>query len=83
MGNLLQAMMRSRGSASSQFQNYSGRRPSVVVQNANGEKRVLEVTKTVKEARDLATAIEKDFKTLNAARWCEPTGCRFPLYQAD
>ena len=45
--------------------------PSVVVQNRNGEKRVLEVTKTVKEARDRAAAIEKDFKTLNTAQWCE------------
>jgi hypothetical protein len=70
-GTYLQDMMRSRGSASSQFQNYSGRGPSVVVQNAGGEKRVLEVTKTVKEARDRATTIEKDFGTLNAAEWCE------------
>jgi hypothetical protein len=29
------------------------------------------VTKTVKEPGDRATAIEKDFKTLNAAQWCE------------
>jgi len=36
-----------------------------------GKKRVLEVTKTVKEARDRANAIEKDFRTLNAAQWCE------------
>lgn len=49
----------------------SGPGPSVVVHNANGEKRVLEVTKTVKEARDLVATIEKDFKTLNTAQWCE------------
>lgn len=44
---------------------------SVVVRNANGEKRVLEVTKTVEEARDRVAAIEKDFKTLDSAQWCE------------
>jgi hypothetical protein len=53
-GTYLQNMVQSRGSASSQFQSYSGRGPSVVVQNAHGEKRVIEVTKTVKEARDRA-----------------------------
>jgi hypothetical protein len=51
--------------------------PSVVVHNANGEKRVLEVTKSVKEARDRVAAIEKDFKTLNTAEWCER--CDVPL----
>ena len=45
--------------------------PSVVVHNANGEKQVLEVTKSVKEARDRVAAIEKDFNTLNSAQWCE------------
>jgi hypothetical protein len=49
----------------------SGPGPSVVVHNANGEKRVLEVTKTVKETRDRVAAIEKDFKALNTAQWCE------------
>jgi hypothetical protein len=70
-GTYLQDVMRSRRAASSQFQSYSGRGPSVVAQNANGEKRVLEVTRTVNEARDRAHAIEKDFKTLSAAQWCE------------
>ena len=70
-GTYLQDMMRSRGSASSQFQSYSGRDPTVVVQNAYGEKRVLEVTKTVKEARDRAAAIEKDYKSLSVTEWCE------------
>jgi hypothetical protein len=67
----LQDMFRSRGSASSQFQSYSGKGPSVVVQNAQGEKRVLEGTRNVKEARDRAAAIEKDYKALSAAEWCE------------
>jgi hypothetical protein len=49
----------------------SGPGPSVVVHNANGEIRVLEVAKTIKKARDRVTAIEKDFKTLNTAQWCE------------
>jgi hypothetical protein len=43
----------------------------VVVQNAYGEKRVLEVTKNVKEARARAVAIENDYKTLGPAQWCE------------
>ena len=63
--------MPSRGFRKCQFQNYSGRGPSVAVQSANGEKRVLEVAKTVKDARDRATAVEKDFRTFNAAEWCE------------
>jgi hypothetical protein len=53
------------------WENYSGREPSVVIQNTNREKRVLEVTKTVEDARDRATANEQDFKTLNTAQWCE------------
>jgi hypothetical protein len=55
----------------SRYDPTSGPGPSVVVHNANGEKRLLEVTKTVKEARDRLAAIEKDFKTLNMAQWCE------------
>jgi hypothetical protein len=70
-GTYLQDIFRSRGSGSSQFQSYSGRGPSVVVQNTRGEKQVIEVTKSVKEARDRAAAIEKDYKTLSAAQWCE------------
>jgi hypothetical protein len=73
-GTYLQDMFRSRGSASSQFQSYSGRGPSVVVQNTRGEKQVIEVTKTVKEARDRAAAIEEDYKTLGPAQWCERYG---------
>ena len=70
-GTYLQNAIRSRGSASSQFQSYSDRGPSVVVHNAHGEKRIIEVTKTVKEARARAVAIEKDYKMLGAAQWCE------------
>ena len=55
----------------SRYESTSGPGPSVVVHNANGEKRVLEVTKSVKEARDRVAAIEKDFNTLNSAQWCE------------
>jgi hypothetical protein len=45
--------------------------PSVVVHNASGEKRVLEVAKTAKEAQVRAAAIEQDFKTLGPAQWCD------------
>lgn len=55
----------------SRYDPTSGPGPSVVVRNANGEKRVLEVTETVKEARDRVAAIEKDLKTLDTAQWCE------------
>jgi hypothetical protein len=71
-GTFFQDMMRSgRGAASSQFEDYSGRGPSVVVQNAKGEKRVIEVTKRLKDAQDRAAVIEKDFRTLNTEDWCE------------
>ncbi len=70
-GTYFQDMMRTRGSASSQFQDYSRSGPSVVVQNASGEKRVLQATKNVKEARDRAAAIENDYKSLGLAQWCE------------
>jgi hypothetical protein len=56
---------------SSRYDRTSDPGPSVVIHNANGEKRVLEVTKTVKEARDRVAAIEKDFKTLNTDQWCD------------
>ena len=45
--------------------------PSVVAQNTKGEKRVLEVAKNLNEARDRATAIENDFKTIGTTQWCE------------
>ena len=57
-----------------QFEDYSGRGPSVVVQNASGEKRVLEGAKNMKEARVRAVAIENDYKTLGTAKWCERYG---------
>jgi hypothetical protein len=56
------------------FENYSGRGTSVVAANTSGEERVLEVTKTVKEARGRAAAIERDFTTLNTVQWCDRYG---------
>jgi hypothetical protein len=53
------------------FESYSGRAPSVVAQNANGEKRVIAAFKNLREAEEGATAIESDFKTLGTAAWCE------------
>ena len=53
------------------FEDYSGRGPSVVAENAAGEKRVVAVTKKVQEAKDKAVVIENDFKALGAAAWCE------------
>jgi hypothetical protein len=58
------------GSASSQFESYSGNAPSVVVQNARGEKRTLEVTSNLTEARARAADIESDYKTLSTLEWC-------------
>jgi hypothetical protein len=70
-GTYFQDAIRSRGSASSQFQSYSGRGPSVVAQNTAGEKRIIEVTKTVKDARDRVAVIQKDYETLGVEQWCE------------
>jgi hypothetical protein len=53
------------------FKSYSGRGPSVVVENAHGDKRVVEVTKTMREAQDRAARIERDFKALSTSEWCE------------
>jgi hypothetical protein len=68
-GTYLQDMFRPRFGGG--FQNYSGRGPSVVAHNFNGEKRVLELTKTVEDAQNRATAIKQDFSTLETAQWCE------------
>jgi hypothetical protein len=73
-GTYFQDAMRTRGTASSQFKDYSDRGPSVVVQNAYGVKWVLEVTKNVKEARARAVAVENDYRTLGPAQWCERYG---------
>ncbi len=53
------------------FEDYSSRGPSVVAENAAGEKRVVAVTKKLQEAKDKAVVIENDFKTLGPAAWCE------------
>ena len=70
-GTYFENAMRTRGSASSQFEDYSGRGPSVVVQNTSGEKRVLEAARNMKDARARAATIENDYKTLSVAQWCE------------
>jgi hypothetical protein len=53
------------------FEDYSERGPSVVVENAAGDKRVVAVTKKLQEAKDKAVVRENDFKALGAAAWCE------------
>jgi hypothetical protein len=70
-GALFRNAERTSPATAGQWENYSGGRPSVVVFNAKGEKRVLEATNTVKQARKRAAAIEQDFKALNTAQWCE------------
>ncbi len=71
-GALFRDMTRGASSAAgATFEDYSGKGRSVVVQNAHGEKRVLVVSKTAKEARERATAIEQEFHTLSIAEWCE------------
>ena len=69
-GTFLQDLLRSGGSASSQFEDYSGRGPSVVAHNAHGQTRVVSVTKKVKDARQRAVAIEEDLRTLGTKEWC-------------
>jgi hypothetical protein len=58
-------------SSTTGFEDYSGRDPSVVAENAAGEKRVVAVTKKLQEAKDKAAVIENDFTKLGAAVWCE------------
>jgi hypothetical protein len=58
-------------SATTGFEDYSGRGPSVVAENAAGEKRVVAVTKKLQEAKEKAVLIENDFTTLGATAWCE------------
>ena len=53
------------------FEDYSGRGPSVVAENAAGEKRVIAVTKKLQEAKDKVVVVENDFKTLGAEAWWE------------
>lgn len=53
------------------FESYSDKEPSVVARNANGEKRVIAVFRSLQEAREGATVIENDFKKLGTAVWCE------------
>jgi hypothetical protein len=70
-GALIRDVMRGPSpSAGETFENYSGGQ-SVVIHKASGEKRVLGVTKTVKEARERATAIQLVFNSLGTAEWCE------------
>jgi hypothetical protein len=57
--------------AGKMWESYSDRGASVVIRNANGEKRILCVTDTVREARDRATTIEQEYKTLDTTAWCE------------
>ena len=56
------------------FDDYSGRGPSVVAENAAGEKRVIAVAKNLQEAKDTAAVIESDFEKLGPAVWCERYG---------
>jgi hypothetical protein len=56
------------------FEDYSGQGPSVVAENAAGEKRVVAVTRKLQEAKDQAVVMENDFKALGAAAWCERYG---------
>ena len=71
-GALFRDVLRGAGpSAGETFENYSGRGQAVVIHNASGEKCVLGVTRTVKEARERATAIQQEFNSLGTAKWCE------------
>ncbi len=53
------------------FKSYTGRGPSVVAENRAGERRVVEVAKTMEEAKERAATIEQDFKTFSTSEWCE------------
>ena len=68
-GSYLQDLMRPKFGGG--FKSYSGRGPSVVAENEMGETRVIETTKTMKDARERAVLIERDFNTLNTSEWCD------------
>jgi|HubBroStandDraft_2_1064218.scaffolds.fasta_scaffold1878647_1 hypothetical protein len=68
-GTYIQDLMRPKFGGG--FKSYSGRGPAVLGVNEAGEKRVIETTKTMKEARERAAAIEQDFKALGTSEWCE------------
>ena len=70
-GTFFQDMIRGGTAGNSRFDNYSGGGPSVVAQNACGEKWVLEVTRDLKDARERAATIERDFTTLSTENWSE------------
>ena len=42
-----------------------------MAQNSRGDKRVVEVVKSTKVARERVIAIEKDFVSLGVEQWCE------------
>jgi hypothetical protein len=69
-GALLQDSLLGKTSINGQYQD-PVKGPAVVVHNARGDKRILEVAKTPKEARVRADTIEQEFKTLDTAQWCE------------
>jgi hypothetical protein len=69
-GALLQDSLLGKTSINGRYQD-PVKGPAVVVHNAKGETRVLEVVRTPKEARDRADAIEQEFKTTDTAQWCE------------
>lgn len=68
-GAYLRDMMRPKFGGG--FESYSGNGPSVIAENASGEKQVIAPCKNIKDARDKALVVESDFKTLGAAAWCE------------
>jgi hypothetical protein len=69
-GALLQDSLLGKTSVSGRYQD-PVQRAAVVVHNARGDKQVLETAKTAKGARDRADTIEREFKTLDTAQWCE------------
>jgi hypothetical protein len=69
-GALLQDSLLGKTSINGRYQD-PVKGPAVVVHNARGAKRILEVAKTPKDAQVRADAIEQEFKTLDTAQWCE------------
>ncbi len=53
------------------FEDYSGKSPSVVAQNSQGDERVIVVCKRLKDAMDKAALIESEFTMLGADAWCD------------
>lgn len=70
-GLLLRILDGAQGAAASDV---GFRYPEVAAYNSTGKRRVIEVLDTDHEAKERASAIEDDFRTLPVEEWCDRYG---------